>query len=73
MTTRLAYIEGEEEKALWYFRQRYEQEIDPEVRAKLSRVIKELEDILKNRSSTKIKKFPKHGPMTSIALSSNSF
>ena len=69
--TRLGYFKGEEEKALWYYRQRIKYEIDPKEREKLGQTIKELERNLDVRSADNDKK-DEEGTLTSISLHSHS-
>lgn len=69
--TRLGYFKGEEEKALWYYRQRIKYEIDPLERERLQQMICELEENLNVRSTNKEEK-DEDITLTSISLHSQS-
>lgn len=67
---KLAYIRGEEDKALWYYSQRIKQEIDPEARAQLQEIIDELKTALK-KTTPKQQKEKEENTLTTISLSSH--
>lgn len=69
--TKLAYIKGEEEKALWYYSQRIKYEIDPKERGRLEQIINELRDYLKSKPVEGSSPSDNEMTLTSISLSTH--
>lgn len=68
--SRLAYIKGEEEKALWYYCQRIKYEIDPQERCRLQEIINELKKLVEPPKQNSQSKKDDDITLTSITLSS---
>ncbi len=70
--TELAYIKGEEEKALWYYSQRIKYEIDPCERTRLKEIIDDLRKFLTKSASRTPSEEESEVTLTSIPLSNHS-